>query len=267
MMRESIGIRPGATWVRGRASIDEHDIVLVEGKAEEYPAFQPEHSTQLLFDLADLPNLTDFSASPNVRITDPQRARDFAYNHGLLWHGPRHLGSGECRESLWDWVSVGYALGVGVSLYMTIEQSTEEGSAEPVRSYLRMLRDAERWHRLPLPDEDTELLEYASIQLAEHITRGMAECTPTFVAACSLLDDGAKVGKAGDFRFGNDPGSLVGAAYYTLASLISRKERFKNCEGCGRMFQVEHGSQRFCEKKCATRKRQRELRNKNRSDL
>jgi hypothetical protein len=264
MARESIGIRPVLVWARGEAVIGGDEIVLDGRATEEYAAFGPEHSTELLFDLADLQNVTDFGTFPNLSVTDPQRARRFASRHGLLWHGAEHLGNGECRESLRAWISYGYTLGVCLSLYMTIQESFEEGSAEPVRGYLRMLRDAERWHRLPLPNDDVELVEYASIQLAELVTRGMADCTPTFIAACSLVDDGTKLGNAGDFRFANDPGSLVGAAYYALARFISRKERFGNCEGCGRVFQVRHASQRFCEKKCATRKRQRELRQKNR---
>jgi hypothetical protein len=262
-VRESIGVRPIPRWVRGRAFIDGNEIVLDCREAEEYPAFEPDHSLRMLFDLARLQDLGEVYVAGkvlDVKITNPRLALTFASNYGLLRHGPKRVGKDECRESLRDWFVAGFELSMSAGLYVTIEQSIEENSAEPVRERLRMYRDATLFGRVPLPDLDEELLEYASIQLAERITRGLAECTPTFVAACSLLDNGAKVGKAGDFRFGNDPGSLIGAAYYTLAGLIARKERFKNCEGCGRMFKLEHGSQRFCEKKYATRKRQRELR-------
>ena len=240
---------------------------MADRETEEYPAFEPDHSLQMLIDLAQLQNLGEMYLAEkhlDIGITNLRPALNFANSYGLLWHGPKRGGDGERRESLRDWFIAGFELSMSVSLYNAIAQSIEADSATPVRQLLRTYRDATLFKHMPLPDPDDELLEYASIQLAERITRGIAECTPTFVAACSLLDDGTKVGKAGDFRFANDPGSLVGAAYHTLASLISRKERFKTCEECGRMFQVEHGSQRFCEKKCATRKRQRELR-KNRS--
>jgi hypothetical protein len=54
-------------------------------------------------------------------------------------------------------------------------------------------------------------------------------------AACGLLEDGEKIGGAGDFRFGNEPRSLVGAAYYQLALLVSRKEPVRECEECKRL--------------------------------
>ena len=87
----------------------------------------------------------------------------------------------------------------------------------------------------------------------------MSDCTPTLTAACGLLKDGAKIGEAGDFRFGNDPGSLVGAANYRLAHLITNKKRVIICNECEEMMIQEHGSQRYHEK-CGARKRQRERR-------
>ncbi|HZA45834.1 MAG TPA: hypothetical protein VE568_11135, partial [Rubrobacter sp.] len=65
----------------------------------------------------------------------------------------------------------------------------------------------------------------ASIQLAERISSGMEDCTPTLSAAFGLLKVGEPVRPAGDFRFGNNPGSLVGAANYQLALLISHRRR------------------------------------------
>jgi hypothetical protein len=259
MALESSGIRPRPTWARGPASIVGDEIVLAEGRAEEYAAFEPDHSVELLFDLMDLQNLFE---PPSTIVLEPRRAESFARRHGLLWHGPEHLRSGECRESLRGWYEASLTLGFSAALYEAIKKAREEESAEPVRRYLRALRDAGMWRRAPLPDGRDELLEYADIQLAESITRGMADCTPTLTAACGLREDGAKVGEAGDFRLGNNPSSLVGAAYYQLALLISRRVEIKNCEGCGRMFEIRHGSQRFCSKRCATRKRQRNLRGK-----
>jgi hypothetical protein len=118
---------------------------------------------------------------------------------------------------------------ITTAMYLTIRQSQDEGSAEPVRRYLRTWRDAGLFKRISLSDNDSDLLDYACIQLAERISRGMSECTPTFTAACGLLNDGAKVGEAGDFRFGNDPSSLVGAANYQLALLISHTRRIISC--------------------------------------
>jgi hypothetical protein len=159
----------------------------------------------------------------------------------------------------------GLDLTVSAMIYSMIRRAQEEGSAEPVRSYLRTLRDIGYFKGIPLPDADGDLLEFASVQVAESITSGMSDCTPTLSAACSLLDDGKKVGGAGDFRFGSEPGSLVGAAYYQLALLVSRKEPVRECEECKALFvpkdprQIEH-------KTCGNRKRQRKLRRDRRAE-
>jgi hypothetical protein len=112
------------------------------------------------------------------------------------------------------WFFAGQDLSIGTAMYLELRWSLNEGSPEPMRSYLRTLRDGQIFGHIPLPDAYDDLLEYASIQLAENITQGMAECVPTLSAACGLLEDGEKIGGAGDLRFGNEPRSLVGAASY-----------------------------------------------------
>ena len=48
----------------------------------------------------------------------------------------------------------------------------------------------------------TELLGLAGMGAVNHVTEGLAGCTRTLTAACSLVRDGRKEGEAGDFRFG-----------------------------------------------------------------
>lgn len=236
--------------------------------AKEYAVFGSDHATKLMLDLANLANIGELvkgTKTFDFRLTEPERALEFAETHGLLWHGPKQVGTGELRESLRDWFVAGLELSVTMTTYSLISQSQEEGSekgsAEPVRRYLRTLRDEGFLKRISLSDDDNELLEYVSIQLAERITRGMAECTPTFIAACGLLKDGTKVGEAVDFVFGNDPGSLVGAANYQLARLASRKKPVRWCEECGEMLVPIDPRQRY-HRKCGNRKRKREERQK-----
>ncbi len=128
-----------------------------------------------------------------------------------------------------------------------------------------MWRDAGILKRISLSDNDSELLDYACIQLAERISRGMADCTPTFFSACGLLRDGVKVGGVGDFRFVNDPGSLVGAANYHLAVLVSRKKLVRECEECKEILIPEDPRQRY-HKKCGNRKRKREERQRKKTE-
>ena len=261
---ESVGVRSRPTWIRGEAFIDGDEIVLVESAAEHYSAFDPEHSLRLLLDLGNLAKIGQIvkrEKTLGCQVTDARRAVEFSKNHGFLWHGPRQLGSGVFRENLEKWCIAGIELTVTTAMYSKIKEGLEEPvpSAEPIRRYLRMWRDTGLFKHISLPDDDNELLEYACIQLAERISRGMAECTPTFSAACGLLKDGIKVGGAGDFRFGNDPGSLLGAANYQLASLVSRKKLVRECEECKEMFIPEDPRRRY-HPKCGARKRQRERR-------
>jgi hypothetical protein len=264
---ESIGVRPRPIWVRGRALIEADEIILVGETAERYSAFEPEHAARLLLDLGNLAKLGEIvegERTLNFRLTDPDRALDFVKTHGLLWHGPEQVGTEEARESLKDWFVAGAELAISTATYSCIKRSQEEGFAEPVRYYFRTLRDAGIFKHLRLPDDDGEMLNYACIQLAERISLGMADCTPTFSAACGLLRSGVKVGGVGDFRFGNDCGSLVGAANYHLAGLIARKELVRECEECGEMFLPVDPRQRY-HKKCGARKRQRERRKKDKA--
>lgn len=251
-------VRGRLTWARGEARLDGDDIVLDGAAAEEYAAFNHEHAGRLLFDLANLAKLGEISEveDPNtllidaVRITDTGCALEFAKTHGLLWHGPGQAGRGEVRESLKDWYIAGLELSRSTTSYMNIRRWQEDPKkrAEPVGSYMRLMRDAGYLERIAIPEDDNELLEWASAQLAENISRGMAGCTP-------ILD---KVG-AGEFVLGNDPGSLVGAAYRQLAVLVSRKGIVRECRECGELFPPTDPRQ-WEHKKCGNRRRKRESR-------
>jgi hypothetical protein len=263
-VRKSVGIRPMPTWVRGPATIEDDCIVLDLREAERYEAFRPVHSSQLLSDMARLVEL-DFGA--RLFSIDRSRVRSFVERHGLIWHSPESLGEGEVREELSDWTYAAAELQLSVMLLAKLREAAENDSAQIVRDYMRSLRDFGVFRRMYLPDDDDELLDFVSIQLSERITRGMEDCTPTLLTMCSLIkEDGSKAGLFNDFRFSNCPKSLLGAANYELASLISRKEWFLLCEGCGRMFQPIHGHQTFCETRCSERSRKRRQRKRKRTD-
>jgi hypothetical protein len=193
-----------------------------------------------------------------VRIITKSPIHRSAWKGGL-WRGPARVRAGEVRERFEDWFLAGQDLKISVTMYSMIRRSQEKGSAEPVRSYLRTLQDLGIFDLYRIANDDDEVLEFASVQVAESITRGMADCAPTLSAACGLLDDGKKVGGAGDFRFGSEPGSLVGAAYYQLALLVSRKEPVRECEVCKRLF-VAKDPRKIEHKECGDLKRQRKRR-------
>jgi hypothetical protein len=221
MATVSVGPRPWPTWVKGEAYIDGNEIVLDATKAQPYPAFEPEQSATLLSDLAAL---RDFE------LQDPIA---FARRHGLLWHGPTEFqANGSCRESLHKWQRVGEYLTMTIALYMTLKQGLDEDTAEPVRSLLWVCRD-DGLFTDKIPDDKDELLEYASIQVAELITRGQEGSKDTFVAGCGLLRDGKKIGPPGDFYYVIDPPNLSAAAYKHLAALVDTKAEFRECKAMG----------------------------------
>jgi predicted nucleic acid-binding Zn ribbon protein len=209
---------------------------LDEKVAERYLTDESEHREQLLQDLTALSG------------REPQGAVNFVSRHGLLWHGPEDLGSGECRESLLEWRKVATDLLILIGLYMNLD------NAESMRRYLRTLRDVDIFWA-PIPGDDQLCLEYASIELARGITEGLHGCSWTLTAACTLKRDGVKVGGPEDFLFGEDSPNLVAAAYAQLASVIVNKFPFSECEGCGKLFTPEHGRQRYCSKRCSNRMR------------
>jgi hypothetical protein len=236
MAADAISLKQYPMWVRGQAHIDGDEIILDEETAERYLIDESEHRKQLL---QDVTALSDY---------DPRGAVNFVRRHGLLWHGPEHLGSAECRESLTYWRVAAWDLRILVCLYIHLED------AESMRKYLRTLRDAGIFWA-PIPDDNQLCLEYASIELAGGITEGLNGCSWTLTAACTLKRDGVKVGGPTDFLFGDDPPNLVAGAYAQLASGIVNKISFNECEGCGTLFTPEHGGQRYCSKRCNNRVR------------
>ena len=248
MALESTGIRPRPTWVRGPASIEGDEIVLDASSMQSYNAFEPEHCAELLSDLAAL---RDFE------MQDPVQ---FCERHGLIWQGPEKVSQGQYREPLQQWRAAGLYLSMTITLYLALQSGIRDGKDGPVRNLLWMYRDGELFTR-SIPDDKDECLEYASEQLAELITRGLEGCTPKIEAASSLVkEDGSKVGPAGRFHLGIVSNNLMAPAYWYLASMIQARAEFRECAGCGRLFQPEHGSQIYHKKSCGNRNRQRKHR-------
>lgn len=241
MVSAEFPLRQHPQWMKGPARIEDDEIVLETEAAETYVLSESEHRERLLMDLAAL---RDCETRDVVR---------FVGRHGLLWHGPKDIG-GECRESLIEWRGAVRHLWVTVGLYLTLDLAEEVGEARPVRKYLQDLRGLGFFHAR-ISDNDRECKETASVVLAERITGGMEGCSWTLVAACTLSREGIKEGGPMDFLFGEDPPSLVSAAYAQFASLIVNRVPFSECEGCGVLFIPEHGSQRYCSKRCSNRAR------------
>ena len=256
------------TWTRGRAQIDGDYIVLEGKRAVEYGLSDSlEQRGRLLLDLAGLCRL---GITQDGRIADTRYALDFAKRHGLLWHSPKN-GEASCRESLKDWLSEGHSLTINLIMYMDLREAIVTHSTDRLRARLRTWRD----HNLfwgAMPEDDEELLEGISVRLAERINKGLEGCSPTIIAACSLVRKGGKKeGPLGDFRSGINPSNLVAVAYYELVAQVESKAWFKECVGCGMLFRLDpsihHRDKAYCTDACYERTRKRRQRARNRKPL
>jgi len=257
-------------WTRGRARVEGNEIVLDAKKAKPYRLFEdPAQHERLLIDLAELRKLGIVANRRilNKRVRNPSLAKDFARRHGLIWHQPEE--GGDCRETWQSWLVAGYELSLTIALYAELREAITTGPVEPLRSFLRTTRDTGNAFGA-IPEDNQELLEHVSILLAERITKGLIDCSPTILAACSLeREGGMKEGPAGDFRASINPSSLLAVAYNELAALIESKAWFKECAGCGKLFRLDpnihHRDRAYCEDACYDRTRKREQRARRRT--
>ena len=255
-------------WAKGLADITGDEIVLSRKRSQPYPLFEePEQNERLLMDLAELRNLGVIVNGRilNKRMKNPLLAKDFVRRHGLLWHRPEE-GSDECRESWQSWLVAGYKLSLTIGLYAGLKEAITTDSTDrtkPLRATLRITRDLGNAFGA-MPEKDEDLLEHVSILLAKRITEGLEGCTPTILAACSLVRSGEKVGSAGDFRSSINPSNLVAVAYNELVTLIESKAWFKECVGCEKKFRlnldIHHRDKSYCEDACYERTRKRKQR-------
>jgi len=236
-------------WIRGLARIEGEEIVLDEGRAETYYIHGPE---ALLFDLAALvPSRPDFKTQDAVR---------FARRHGLLWHGPESVGSGECRESLEAWWYAAARLSVIIRLYEKLMQGVEEGSAAPVRSLgynFARVPGSQQW------SDDEYDLRVASMLVASAISGQLVDCSHAIAAACGFVgENGGTLAGPGIFMYDIHPANLEFAAYIHLAQLVVARAEVKDCLGCGRPFTPTSGKQKYHSPSCASTSRGRKFREK-----
>ena len=191
--------------------------------------------------------LTQFS---EIQLADaerfsggPDQARAFVRRYGLLWHGPDKLGSDECRESLDDWWSAAEGLSAVLAMSVALGEAMREESADPIRRFFR---------------------ERAGLQVnfGDSTDEAYIRAATTIVAR--LLNDGQQDGHLGfvtaglgELQLAYYSTNLVAAAYANIGALVATKAEFKQCPGGGRIFQPESGRQKYHDRQCAIRARQR----------
>jgi hypothetical protein len=226
-------------WARGPARIDGEEVVLDEEKAEPYYIFEPR---DLIFDLADV------AAAWMTR--EYRVIQAFVRRYGLLWHGAEHLGTGACREPVSRWWDEAAEMYWIMDLYARLRESVAIGSADPLHGAVANFAQACE----PIPVKDEDLMDCASLLLAEVVSRKLEGCTLGIASSVQL--DVAPKGP-GIFLLSQRPPSLVAAAYVHLAQAMVNRAPVQECPGCGRMFILTSGKQKYHSKSCASNSRWR----------
>jgi hypothetical protein len=234
-------------WARGTAKVIGAEVILDESRAEEYPMAVTADSNDLVLQLAHM------AADWDNR--DPRAIVTFVRRNGLLWHGARDLGTGECRESLSEWWEEARLIGLLLSVYNDLVRATANSPTLSLRETLGELVgfygaefDADD------EDSDEELAEVGSLYLAEVLTERLESCS---VGVTSSLGLDLKIGEPDYFLRAINPPDLLTAAYVALSDIIVNHAPMKECLGCGRMFVQESGKQKYHSKSCASTSRWR----------
>lgn len=186
---------------------------------------------------------------------DAQKVVPFVRRYGLLWHGAEDLGTGRCRESLAKWQEEVAELALCINLFVILQESVEEGSAEPLRD---AGIDPARIFKVK-PSNDREFMGQMSVFLAEVMCDKLEDCTLGVTSSIAL--DVRPRGPS-TFLLLQKPPNLTAAAYAQRALYIVNRAPIKECPGCGRMFIPESGKQKYHSPSCASTSRWRRWKEK-----
>jgi hypothetical protein len=243
-VRQQSGIaqwRQYPSWARGPARMVGDEVVLDEDRARLCHIYEP---ADLMFELAEL------AADWDSRDTRDVLA--FVGRNGLLWHGPKDLGTGECREPLDKWWIESRILALLINLYAGLKDSIEKNSTLPLRQTLADFTEV--FQATPPEPDDQTLMEQTSVYLAEAVTTQLEGCHMGLTSSV-LLD--VRPRDPGIFLLSQRPPDLLTAAYVQFAQAIANRAPVEECPGCGRMFIPQSGKQMYCTKSCASTSRWR----------
>jgi predicted nucleic acid-binding Zn ribbon protein len=245
------GWRQYSWWVRGPARVVDDEVVLDEERAEKYYIHQPDDL------LPDLAGLWGVLHDPRPKLN--REVLRFVRRHGLLWHGPEEVGSGECRESLQDILTASGKIRDAALLYEALVEAMKEGSIEPLRTVKTTAWRMEHLFEEP-PQSDWEYLAGASMWVAEFVNEGLRGSQHLMSAACGIVGPEARnnpLGEPGVFLSDVRPSTLEAAAYIHLADLMVSHVKLAECPGCGNPFPPRSGKQKYCTERCANTTRWR----------
>jgi hypothetical protein len=219
----------GATWAKGRARVENGEIILDQDGAEEYEFKSPEDSERMAYDLAAL-----------VRhVGDEREAKSFAGRHGLFWHGWGDLKSGECRESLEDWWREAGRLSFVGALYQSIWKSKRDGSAKKVQNFLRQYGYGFPYLVPNSKDFDKEYITEASLLLEALINEGLnagPNGDPGTPERRRRSRWALETVGPGEFRLTYHTPDLLSRSYSAFSTLIAGNVETRFCRVCRKQF-------------------------------
>jgi len=248
-------LSPG--WAKGRARVQNGELVLDEGRAVDYIFHSPEESERMAFDLAAL------SSHIGDETAAEKEAVSFAGRWGLLWHGADDLGSGKCRESLQDWLIEAERLNEAGVLYQSILASKRDGSAEAIQNFLRR-----RGLGFPSLSPGSEHFDQNYIYAASHMLQSMINegltAGPTEVAQARTRRRrcwwGLSAVGPGEFQLTQYPPDLLSRAYSAFGVLIANTVETRSCRVCGKLFRPKPRQGDCCSESCSSTHRGRRRR-------
>jgi hypothetical protein len=228
-------------WARGPARISGEEVILDENRAEPYYMYEP---VGLFSDLAYLAVRHEHGDFRDILA--------FVRRYGLLWHGAEDLGTGGCREKLSDWWRESTTLEILLKLHMGLQEYVKNGSAGPLRKTMTDL--FEEFKSGQAAPNDETLAEQVSIYLAEQMTGKLEGCTLGITSSMGL---DVKPKGPGIFLLAQNPPNLATAACAQLALRVVNSVPLARCPGCGRVFEVTSGKQKYHSPSCANTDRWR----------
>jgi hypothetical protein len=238
----------GRVWARGRAQIEDGEIVLGKDRAMVYGFGTPEESERMALDLTALP------------YGDEKAVVGFAGRWGLLWHGADDLGSGECRESLQDWWVEAGRLRFVADMYATIQDAKRKDSAKPIQDFIR----GRGGIGFPSLSPGSDNFDERYIDGAGYILEGIIN---DGLNAGPNEEPGREGGRrcwwgleaagAGEFRLTQYTPDLLSRAYSAFALLIANKVEIRPCKVCQRPFRPKTKRSWACDEHVNTYRSQR----------
>lgn len=217
-------------WARGRARVENEEIILDEARAEKYGFENPEASELMAFDLAVL----------SLHPGDKKEVVSFVGRYGLLWHGADDLGIGECRESLQDWWAESARLYLVGLFHDALMKSKRNKSARPIQDLIRRYGGIGFPSLSPSSDDfDQAYIGAASVILQDMINEGL-NAGPNEIPPSSTGKRrcwwGLQAVGSGEFRLAQYPPDLLSRAYSAFSVLIAGNVETRFCRVCRKQF-------------------------------